>query len=286
MIAHVAEASERSGRVVLWLDPEAGCTRGLLEGPVWLAAAYGAEVETLAMSHARAFDDVPIRRIRGEAIADAIALEAVPSAERRFALLTERYRRIVQEAGRLYGVKVGHREASGDAVDEISKMCLTRGPWNIVALSRISALDGHALVSSLLANVSGATGFLVCGEPGRPSGSRVVVIAEDAERLPSMLRAAERLAAPGSIIHIVIGAETAVEYAELDAHVRLLTADAKGVAFDKAGPTFGVPGTLIEALAQMKPSLIIARFGGSCLTDGRDLSRASAATRAPILLVR
>jgi hypothetical protein len=58
------------------------------------------------------------------------------------------------------------------------------------------------------------------------------------------------------------------------------------VSFASVGPTFGVPGALTEAVARMKPSLIVARFGGAALADGRELSRASAATRAPILLVR
>jgi hypothetical protein len=63
-------------------------------------------------------------------------------------------------------------------------------------------------------------------------------------------------------------------------------ADAPTVVFTSVGPTFGVPGVLTEAVARMKPSLIVARFGGAALADGRELTRASAATRAPILLVR
>ena len=41
MIAHVAEASERRGRVVLWLDPQANSDPQSFETPVRLAAAYG-----------------------------------------------------------------------------------------------------------------------------------------------------------------------------------------------------------------------------------------------------
>ena len=104
--------------------------------------------------------------------------------------------------------------------------------------------------------------------------------------MPPMLRAAERLAGPEGIIRIVIAADTVAGHAELESLARLLTAGVKGVEFDKAGPTFGVPGALVELLAWMKPSLVIARFGGLCLADGRELSRASAATRVPILLVR
>jgi hypothetical protein len=284
MIAHVAEASERSGRVVLWLDPEAQCSAAFLETPVRLAAAYGAEVETVVVAPSgEDADDLPIRRIGRGGVSEAALSQ---SEHRRFGLLTQRYRRAVEEAGARHRVKVRHTEACGDAVDRISEMCLARGPWNIVALGRVPAFGGHALISALLANVGGATGFLLCGEPRAAAGSRVVVIVEDADRLPSMLRAAERLSGSGGSIHVVIGAETAAEHAELDAQARLLTAGSKGVAFEKAGPTFGVPGALTEIVARMKPSLVMARFGGSALADGRELSRASAATRAPILLVR
>ena len=88
----------------------------------------------------------------------------------------------------------------------------------------------------------------------RSAGSRVVVIVEDADRLPSMLRAAERLSGSGgSAIHVVIGAETAAEHAELEAQARLLTAGSSGVKFETAGPTFGVPGALTEIRGALKP---------------------------------
>ncbi len=284
MIAHVAEASERSGRVVLWLDPEARCSSALLEAPVRLAAAYGAEIETVVVLPSDGGgDDLPVRRIENGEASEAGHAHDIGW---RFALLTQRYRRAVEEAGTVHRVKVRHSEAIGDAVDRIAEMCLARGPWNIVALARVPAFGGHALISTMLANVGGATGFLLCGEPRAAAGSRVVVIVEDADRLPSMLRAAERLSGPSGSIRIVIGAETASEHADLEAQARLLTAGTKGVAFEKAGPTFGVPGALTEIVARMKPSLVVARFGGSALADGRELSRASAATRAPILLVR
>jgi hypothetical protein len=281
MITHVAEASECSGRLVLWLDPEVRCTPALVEAPVRLAAAYGAEVETIAVSGA--YDNgVPVGLVATVSHDETSS----GSGEHHFALLVERHRRIVERAGRQHGVTVRHTVASGDPVDRISQMCFARGPWNIVALTRVPALGGHSLVSSLLANVSGATAFLLCGTHRENVADRVVVIAEDVDRLPSMLRVADRLSSADGIIHVVIGAETAAEHAELEAQARLITAGANNVAFDMAGPTFGLPGALLERLAQLKPSLVIARFGGSCLADGRQLARASAAMHTPILLVR
>jgi hypothetical protein len=285
VIAHVAEASELSGRVVLWLDPEADYPVSRLEAPVRLAAAYGAEIETVVIADASGdlTDDVPLRLIGPSGISGQRNIVAY---DRRFELLVMRCRRAVDDAGAAHGVRVRHTLAAGDAVDRISEMCVERGPWNIVALARLPVSGSDTVIGTLLANVGGATGFLLCG-PQRTKQSRVVVVVEDAERLSSMLRAAERLSTATTVVHVVIGADTAEAYAEIEAQSRLLAAEiSMPVVFEDAGPTFGVPGALTEFVARLRPSLIIAVFGGSAVADGRELSRVSVVARAPILLVR
>jgi len=285
VIAHVAEASELSGRVVLWLDPEANYPPSRLEAPVRLAAAYGAEIETVVVSDGstREAVGIPVRMI-GQAVAPE--RNGFAEHERRFELLMTRCRRAVDTVSAAHGVKVRHTLASGDAVDRISEMCDERGPWNIVALARMPAARSDTVIGTLLANVGGATGFLLCGEQ-RSKQSRVVVIVEDAERLQSMLRAAERLSAPQAPVHILIAADTAEDYAEIEGHSRLLAAETNlPIIFEEAAPTFGVPGALTEFIARLRPSLVIGVFGGAALADGRELARASVVARTPILLVR
>ncbi len=285
MIAHVAEASELSGRVVLWLDPEADYPAARLEAPVRLAAAYGAEIETIVIADASGelTDDVPFRLVgsSGRPVRRDIA-----TYDHRFELLVQRCRRAVDNVGAAHGVRVRHSLAMGDAIDRISEMCVERGPWNIVALARMPVAGNDSVIGTLLANVSGATGFLLCGQQ-RSKQPRVVVIAEDADRLTSMLRAAERLSGPRGPVHVVIGADTASGYAEIEAQARLIAAEFHvPVVFEDMGPTYGVPEALTEFVARLKPSLIVAVFGGSAIADGRELSRASIAALAPILLVR
>jgi hypothetical protein len=160
MITHVAEASELSGRVVLWLDPESRCTSAVLDAPLRLARAYDAEIETIIVDQrADESGDVPFRRI-GQAESPA-----VPALACRFELLAQRCRRAVEDAGRAHRVNVRHAFAQGDAVDRISEMCLMRGPWNIVALTGLPAQQGQSVMNSLLANVGGATGFLCAVKP-------------------------------------------------------------------------------------------------------------------------
>lgn len=285
MIAHVAEAAELSGRLVLWLDPEADYPVARLEAPVRLAAAYGAEIETVVIADGggELTGDLPLRLIGPSG---ATREKESPGFDRRFELLVTRCQRAVDSVGAAHGVRVRHTIAAGDAVDRISEMCLDRGPWNIVALARLPVSGSDTVISTLLANVSGATGFLLCG-PQRTKQSRVVIVVEDAERLASMLRAAERLSAPKAPVHVVIGAETAESYAEIEAQSRLLAPEIPvPVVFEDAGPTLGVPEALTEFVARLRPSLIIAVFGGSAIAGSRELSRASVVARAPILLVR
>ena len=49
MIAHVAEASEASGRVLMWLDPDAIAMPQTLKAAVAIASAYAADIETLVL---------------------------------------------------------------------------------------------------------------------------------------------------------------------------------------------------------------------------------------------
>ncbi len=181
MIAHVAEASELSGRVVLWLDPEATYSASRLEAPVRLAAAYGAEIETVVIADASAelTVDVPTRLIGSSG---GMGERDFSAFDRRLELLTTRCRRAVDDVCGAHNVRVRHSLAAGDPIDRISEMCVERGPWNIVALSRLPAAGSDSVIGSLLANVGGATGFLLCGQQ-RSKEPRVVVIAEDAERL-------------------------------------------------------------------------------------------------------
>jgi hypothetical protein len=285
MIAHVAEASEASGRVVLWLDPEADYPPSRLEAPVRLAAAYGAELETVVIADASAdlADDIPLRVIGSSG---AAVQRNFGAYDWRFELLVTRCRRAVDDVGAAHGVRVHHSVAAGDAIDRISEMCLERGPWNIVAMARLPASGSDTVVGALMANVSGATGFLLCG-PQRAKQPRVVVIVEDAERLTSMLRAAERLSGPRGPVHIIVAADTAEARQEIEAQSRLIASDFQvPVVFEDVGPTFGVPEALTEHIARLRPSLIIAVFGGSAIADGRELSRVSVVALAPILLVR
>ena len=288
MIAHVAEASEASGRVLLWLNQGPLLGSESLDAPVRVAAAYGSELETVVFEAPDLSDigELPIRFVtmRGKASGN------MPNQNRMISKvlnnLTERQRREIDLSAARSGVVVTHATAHGDVIDRLAEMCLERGPWNIIAVSRSSASDLGPVLNSIFANVSGATGVVVSGNGDRAMRADVAVVLEDAERMPSMVRAAERLVMAGGRIHVFVAVETATQFLELDTHMRLLTAGAPHIVHAKSSATFGVSGAFDEALCKMHPSFIIARYGGTLLPDARALSRLLTLSPAPCLLVR
>jgi hypothetical protein len=287
MIAHVAEASEASGRVLLWLEPEAVSMPQTFSASVRVAQAYSAALETVVIDGPApsSVEGLPSAQVShlGRLTKPSQDLASMPDAR---ALLAERQRREVGEIAARANVAICHASAGGDAIDRLAEMCLERGPWNIVAVARPPSADLLAILSSILANVSGATGVVVAGRRAASLTADVAVVVEDAERMPSMLRAAERLAGSGGRIHVMIAAETAATYAELDHQVRLVTAGMPKCILHPGGADFGVTGSCDETLFRLRACFVIARFGGTLLGDARALTRLLSVSPAPFLLVR
>lgn len=285
MIAHVAEASEASGRVLLWLEPDQIAMPETAKAAVSIARAYSADIETLILEAPSACDAVGVPVAHRSLLGKPIQATAMHTPDPRDYMAARQLRDVYDIAAQS-GVRLSHAQARGDAIDQLAELCLSRGPWNIIAVSRPPSPELPALISSILANVSGATGVVVAGRSGADLASDVAVILEDSDRMPSMLRAAERLLTGNGRIQILIGSETAAEHDEIDGQARLLTAGNDRFVHHAANSSFGVSGAFDCALFRMKPSFVIARFGGLVLGQSRALTRLLSLTPAPILLVR
>ncbi|MFN0217291.1 MAG: hypothetical protein ACKVP4_00600 [Hyphomicrobium sp.] len=285
MTAHVAEASEGSGRVLLWLDPTILATRQAIEASVRLAAAYRSELETVDVEppHVEFAEGVPTRRVAARN-SPAMSVGLDDDAARNN--LAARQRRAVDEFAATFEVPVAHTSVAGDAIDRLAEMCTERGPWNVVALSRMPSLDIATVIAGIFANVSGATGVLVGSRRLSPWSGRIAVVAEDGERLPSMLRAADRIAGRKGSTHLIVAAPTQAAFDDLEAQARLLPEGGGRLNFAPSRPTLNYEGALDDALIKTAPDLTIARFGGTLLSDGAALSRTLALTGAAFLLVR
>jgi hypothetical protein len=287
VIAHVAEASEASGRVLMWLDPDAIAMPQTLKAAVAIASAYAADIETLVLDAPSACDvvDVPAAHVSLLGKLIPLSTSALQSRDRREVLRLRQTRDAVEAADRAH-VRITHTLARGDAIDRLADMCLARGPWNIVAVSRPPGQELPGLIAAILANVSGATGVVVAGRNNHALAADIVVILEDAERMPSMLRAAERLLGPKGRIHVMVAAETPATYEDVDSQARLLTADDGRYLHRHCAPSYGVPGAFDGELFRIRPSFVIARFGGTLLGQPRALTRLLALASGPMLLVR
>ncbi len=290
MMAHVAEASEASGRVLFWTDHNAPLNLVAASAAARLAAAFQAEIETVTVDAgdiglsgempatgfvARGTGTAPVEVTSGASHFDRSA--------RAESLLMRRQRREIADCARRHGVACRHTSASGDAIDVLAELCTVRGPWNVVVAAGATSVPS---VGTLFANVSGATGVVVAPLGSGNRDGPIAVVAEDIERLPSMLRAATRLTRMFGRIHVLFAASTRAELSGLEARARLVIPLQTEVVFEATEPSFGAEEAYDGVLRKLAPSFVVCRFGGTVLPTGRALSRTIAKTGAPFLLVR
>lgn len=284
MTAHVAEARENSGRVLIWLEPSKSCSPPVFAAASRLASAFGAFLETVVVGDHELppLNDVPLGRVTCAANGAASG----SSQGNIFALTVRRQQRMAAEAAARSGVTARHSHADGEAIDRLDDMCRQYGPWNIVVLARAPGGDTAQTVSSILANVNGATGVLAAGLNARPASGDVILAVEDAERIPSFLRAAERLRRGNGRIRLMLVSDTRAEMAGLEDAARLAVAGQSGIEFMQPVVSFGACDAASDTLARQKASFVLARFGGVAVPSDRGFARLLVVAKSPFLLVR
>ena len=183
-------------------------------------------------------------------------------------------------------VRVRKREARDEPVNAIARTCAELGPWNVVALAEPLG-PRHALsLRQLFDTVHGATGIVVAGRRADCGQGPVVVAMESIDRLPGMLRAAERLAAVSrSEVRLVIVQDEARELEWMESQARLALAESPRIQLEPSRPARST-AEVAERLRQLGAGFIIAQFGGLVVPDGGDLRPLSTSLRCPLLLVR
>lgn len=285
MMAHVAEASEANGRVLMLIEAGSLDVAVAAETASRFAAAFNAEIETVFVNTdvLERAQSLPVAAIAGHS---GTAGEALERAGALHSLIQARQLREVSDAGRRLGVPVFHTSVAGEAIDQLDGLCLSRGPWNVVVLSRPASEETAHTANAIFANVSGATGIV--GVPQRcenPTGP-IAIVVEDGERLPAMLRAASRLKGLCGRVHVILAADRRKELQDLETHVRLVTSNHQGLVIEPPQPILGVAGVHDEALRALKTSFVVARLGGALLPTPKALARSIAVARSPFLLVR
>ncbi|HKZ96156.1 MAG TPA: hypothetical protein VJ045_04170, partial [Hyphomicrobiaceae bacterium] len=168
MIAHVAEAGEERGRVVLRLGPTGSMSDIALEAAVRVAQAFQSEIESLFIEDQRLFDlaSFPFAREVSLSGRQTRAISAEDIA-RELRALSAALNRKVAETARRAEVPVRFRTIRDEPVHALAAACTESGPWNVVALAEPLTSGGAGYLAELFAAVEGATGFVLVGPAAR-----------------------------------------------------------------------------------------------------------------------
>jgi hypothetical protein len=288
MIAHVASAGEDRGRVVLRLSPSAAPSQLALEAAVRVAQAFQSEIESLCVEEQQLLELArfpfareislsgrQVRSISPDDIAHDMRLAAAALVRR------------VSEIARRADVPMRSRSVRGETIPALAAACADCGPWNVVALAEPFMPSQRDTLRQLFDSVAGTTGVVMVGPRARRSSGPIVAAVEDIDRLPGMLRAAERLAAVGSgQIEVLLIGDTAERARLMEAQARLALAGHGDVRLAAIVLARGAPAVAAEALRRLSGGFVIAQFGGLVMPADDDLSPLAAALECPLFLVR
>ena len=273
MIAHVAAAGERSGRVVLWLGGSAGASRIAIDAAMSIAQAFQAAVESLYVEDKQLFDlaEFPFARAIGSSGGSWQPLpQATLEREMRFAAAA--LHRQVAEAGAAASVPCHARVVRDEPL---------RG------LARAS---DEARLAELFERVRDTTGAVIVGPLARRTQGPVVAVVEEFERLGPMLKAAQRLTTvTGGDVKLTLVGDRRDELAWMEGEARLLCADGDDgeiAEFETVLAANDDPAPLAAVLQRHKPGFALAQYGGRLIAPGASLRPLTQALECPLFLVR
>lgn len=287
MIAHVAEAGEDRGRVVLQLcsgQPNAIA----LEAAVRIARAFQSEIESLFVEDEQLMDCASYEFVRETSLTGrqrrTISRDGII---RDLQLAASGVQRRVEAMARLAEVPLRSRTVRDEPLRALSIACAETGPWNVVALAEPITSSTSAPLKQLLVEIAGATGVVVVG----PKASRVtgpaIVAVEDIDRLPGMLKAAERLAALDGAPVVLLLIASDEEYLHwMDGQARLVLGDRDDIHIASAEIARGEAAVIAETLRRLRGGFIIGQFGGLVVPDEGGLRPLCAGLECPLFLVR
>jgi hypothetical protein len=291
MIAHVAAADERSGRVVLWHGGSTTVSRTAIDAAMLLGQAFQAEVESLFVEDTQLFDlaEFPFARVIG---ASGGSWRPLPQAtlEREMRFAAAALHRQVAEAGAEASVPCNSRIVRDEPLRAVARACAENGPWNLVVMGEPLGPGDEARLSDLFERVRDTTGAVITGPLASRTRGSVLAVVEDFERLGPMLKAAQRLSVPtGGDVKLTLVGDRRDELAWMEGEARILCAsgdDGEIAAFESVLAANDDPAPLIAVLQRYKPGIALAQYGGRLVAPGLNLRPLMATLECPLLLVR
>lgn len=287
MIAHVAQIGEDRGRVVVQVG-SAPPSAIALEAAVRVARAFQSEIECVFVEDVQLFDCAAYSFVREVSLSGRQRrVMSMAGMTQDLRLAAQGARRQLAALARLADVPLRSRVVRDEPLRAISIACAERGPWNVVALAEPFASGNGNLLRQLLVEISGTTGLVTVGPKAQRVSGPPIVVVEDRQRLPAMLRTAERLAAlDGREIVLLLVAGDEEGLAELDGQARLFVGAREDVRIQSAEVARGEAAVIAEALRRLQGGFVICQLGGLIVPDAGDLRPLAGALECPLLLVR
>lgn len=286
MIMHVAEAGEKSGRVVLHItssNPNAVA----LEAAMRIAQAFNSEIESLFVEDLKLYDMAAYpfaREISLRGANRALSREAI---ERDLHLTGRALCRRVEKLATAANVPLRTRVVRDDPVNALAKACAEDGPWNVVALADVLAPGQGLRVCELFEHVGGYTGLMLVGPKARRTRGPVIAVIENPEHLPPMQRAAERLSSvTGGEVMILLLTASAEEGHWLEEQTRLALGPQSKLGLISYQIDKGAPAALAEIIRRLGAGFLIGHFGGILVPADGDVRDLVAALECPLFLMR
>jgi hypothetical protein len=287
MIAHVAEAAEARGRVVLHLRTT-NPNFLAIEAAVRVAQAFQSGIETLFVEDMNLFD------MANFSFAREISLTGRKSRpissdeiEQELRLAFASLQRRIEALARAAEVPIRQRVVRDEPIAALAATCAECGPWNVVALAEPFATLSSEALRHIFEAVADATGLVLVGPKAKRTTGPVIVAVEDLERLPSMIRAGERLAAvTGGALVILPIADDEDRLHWMEGEVRLLLGDRKDAQIIAPASARGAAEVVAGVLRRLHGGFVISQFGGLVVPGDGDLRALAAGLECPLLLVR
>lgn len=288
MIAHVAEAGEDRGRVVVRLGACAVSSPAALAAAIHVARAFQSEIEAIFVEDADAIAATNHGHVR--MVSATGARRATPGGDRTLAADFSSFgmaaQREVSVLAKAAGVAFSGQIVRADTLAALSAACAERGPWNIIVLAEpIASAERAAVLNEALARVWGTTAFVACGRNARWRSGPILAVVEDIERLAGLMRAAERLATiGGEEVLLLPAAEDEIALDWLESEIRLTLREYRGVKLLARSEPAGLPPALHGAVARVKPRIVLARHGGQ-IVPAEGTKQALATLDCPVFIV-
>ncbi len=293
MIAHVAQAGEQRGRVVLWLGASGETQETAVDAAFRLAQAFESEVESVFIEDHQLFElatlpfarEIPLSGRATRALsADTLARDMQVQAAA--------LQRHILARAKAADVRAEARVVRAEPVRGLADVCAENGPWNVVTLGapvRNGNGTGHAGagLAALFEAVQATTGIVVAGRAAQRTSGPVIAVVEELDRVVPMMRAAERIAtATGGAAALWLLEHDQARQDWTEGQIRLALGPTPALAFEVIDMTAHTPRSVASLMRAAGAGFVITRFGGTLTPRECDVAPFAELIDGPLFLVR